>query len=500
MANVIISDVQNLQTTIANSTSLIALVPGNTPQGPYEPTLVSSVQEFTTTFGSVGIPTSPTHDYVKGILASGTRVLFLRIDSGSMQAEGSLDDKVKFTASAAGTDGNKLYCQFTTTNTDPTSSGVISFTVFEAGEGDIIKTIETHTVCSFLASTAADIDRQIFSAIPKIPARSITIELGKDVTADNLKLFETLKTAPVTKADSVQLSGGVDGSEDTVRETLKSDSVNPFLEAGLSDKFTYNFDYITSGEYVDTKEETGIAKNLLMTALSRKECTAILELEMTTKPSEVTSWFRSVLPQLGLDLSYARSATNWVYEDEKWHAGSYSFLKVMGRTYSEALRTLAGTDYATSATNSAFPISESLLLNWQDSSLIGLNPICKIGNFGYVLFGQSTLATPRAGSVKSITDDDVRQMTNRIKKSLLIFSLQTLFKIRSLKTWNEFSSKVSNYLDKFVAEESITSYDLTVSDSTDGETLKVLLAIDLPLAIETIEIEMALTSSNIIFE
>lgn len=500
MANVIISDVQGIRTSVSNSTSLIALVPGNTPQGPYEPTLVSSVQEFNTIFGSVGIPTSPTHDYVTGILTAGTRVLFLRIDSGSKQAEGVLDNKVKFTASAAGTDGNNLYCQFTTTNNDPSSSGVVSFTVFEMGEGEIVKTVETHTVCSFLSSTAADINRQIYTAIPKLLTRNVTVEIMDGVDIDNFKLFETLKKAPVSKTEATQLSGGLDGSEDTVRDTLKSDSVNPFLEAGLSDKFTYDFDYITSGEYVDTKTETGIAKNLLMTALSRKECTAILETEMTTKPEEVTNWFRTILPQLGLDLSYARSATNWVYEDEKWHAGSYSFLKVMGNSYSEVRRTLAGTDYVTGATNSAFPISESLLLNWQDPSLIGLNPVCKIGNFGYVIFGQSTLATPRTGTIRPITDDDIRQMTNRIKKNLLIFSIQTLFKFRSIRTWNEFSSRVANYLDQFVAEESITSYDLTVDNLTEGSTLKVLLAINLPLAIGTIEIEMSLTSTNIIFE
>lgn len=328
----------------------------------------------------------------------------------------------------------------------------------------------------------------------------MTIELDKEVTVEDFKLFETLKTAPVSKTNGTRLSGGVNGSEDTVKSILSSGSVNPFLEAGLSDKFTYNFDYITSGEYVDSIEETGIAKNLLMTALSRKDCTAILETEMTTKPAEITKWFRTTLPQLGLDLSYARSATNWVYEDDDWHAGSYSFLKVMGRSYSETKRTLAGTDFVTSATNSAFQISESLLLNWQDSSLIGLNPICKIGNFGYIIFGQSTLATPRAGSIKSITGDDIRQMTNRIKKNLLLFSIQTLFKFRNVRTWNEFSSRVANYLDKFTAEGSITSYSLTVNSLSEGDVLKVLLSIDLPLAIGTIEIEMSLTSTNIIFE
>lgn len=500
MAKVTISDVQSIRTTIPNSTSLIALVPGNTPQGPYEPTLVNTVQEFTTIFGTVGIPTSPTHDYVKGILGSGTRVLFLRIDSGSRQAEGELPNKIKFTASATGTEGNNLYCQFLTTNTDPSSSGIISFTVFQMDENSIVKTIETHTVCSFISSTVEDVNRQLFDAIPKLSVESVSMEFLEGITAENLHLFETLKTAPVTKENSVQLSGGIDGSEDTVRDVLQSDSVNPFLEAGLSDKFTYNFDYITSGEYVDKKTETGIAKNLLMTALSRKECTAILEIEMTTKPSEVTNWFRTILPQLGLDLSYARSATNWVYEDEKWHAGSYSFLKVMGNSYSEVRRTLAGTDFVSSATNSAFPISESLLLNWQDTALIGLNPICKIGNFGYVIFGQSTLATPRVGPLKSITSDDIRQMSNRIKKNLLVFSLQTLFKYRSIRTWNEFSSRVSNYLNQFVAEESITNYQLTVDNMTEGNVLKVYLIIDLPLPIETIEIEMALTSTNIIFE
>lgn len=498
MANVIISNVQSIQTTVSNSTSLIALVPGNTPQGPYEPTLVSSVQEFDTLFGSVGIPTSPTHDYVRGILASGARVLFLRIDSGSKQAEGSLDDKVKFTASAAGSNGNNIFCQFTTTSTDPSSSGVVSLNVFELGENDVVKTLEVHTVCSFLASTAADIDRQIFTAIPKLATRAVKVEAIEEL--EDFDLFSSLETAPVTSAEAIQLVGGLDGSESTVKDTLASGSVNPFLEAGLSDKFTYNFDYITSGEYVDSKDETAIAKNLLMTALSRKECTAILEMEMTTKPAEVTNWFRNTLPQLGLDLSYARSAANWVYEDEKWHAGSYSFLKVMGRSYSEVKRTLAGTDFATSALNSSFPISESLLLNWQDPSLIGLNPICKIGNFGYVLFGQSTLATPRSGAVKSITDDDIRQMTNRIKKNLLIFSLQSLFKVRSIRTWNEFSSKIASYLEQFVTEKSINTFRLNVDNLTEGDVLKVRLAIDLPLAIGTIEIEMSLTSTNIIFE
>lgn len=497
MANVIISDVQSIQTTVSNSTSLIALVPGNTPQGPFEPTLVNSVQEFNTIFGSVGVPTSPTHDYVRGILSSGTRVLFLRIDSGSKQATGLHKNKIKFTASAAGSEGNNLYCQFTTSNTDPTSSGIVSFTVFELGDEDAIKILEVHTVCSFLASTAADISRQIYAAIPKLATRAVKIEVKDDVVYDNI--FGDLETT-LSKTSACHLADGADGSEDTVRNTLASETVNPFIEAGLSDKFTYNFDYITSGEYVDAKDQTAIAKNLLMTALSRKECTAILETEMTTKPEEVTKWFRTILPQLGLDLSYARSATNWVYEDGKWHAGSYSFLKCMGGSYSEVKRTLAGTDFVTSALNSSFPISESLLLNWQDPSLIGLNPICKIGNFGYVIFGQSTLATPRTGTVKSITDDDIRQMTNRIKKNLLIFSIQTLFKFRNIRTWNEFSSMVASYLEQFVAEGSITSFNLTVDNLTDGNTLKVLLAIDLPLAIGTIEIEMALTSTNIIFE
>lgn len=497
MANITISDTQNIRFNVANSSSIIVLVPGCTYQGPYEPTLVNSVQEFKAIFGEKPVANSPTHNYVCGLLSSGNRVLFLRIDDGGKPAEGTINN-IRVVSSTANDDGNNLNCQFITSNLDPTGKGYIEFVVFKVDSGKPV-ILEKVSVCSFVSSTPESIDRQLFLSIPNLPLKTVYFDLSLDFKEDDVKGMFNGLVDEIGETNAIQLDSGVDGSKTTVIETLSSTTVNPFLEAGLSDKFSYDFDYITSGEYVDSSQSTAIARNLIETALSRKECTAIVEMEMTENALEVTSWYRQSLPQLNLDLSYARSAGNWVYEDDNWHAGSYSFLKALGRNYSETKRTLAGTDFATEATNSAFPISESLLMNWQDPTIIGINPICKIGSFGYVVFGQSTLASPSTGSVKTITDDDIRQLSNRIKKKLFIFSLQTLFKFRGVRTWNEFSSMVINYLRPFVAEGTITDYELTVDDNTDGNVLKISLIIDLPLAINTIEIEMSLTSTNIIF-
>lgn len=541
MPKVIINEIDRTQYNVtSNESDNIVYVPGSATTGPFDkPYLCRSITEFTSLFGIAGPNadelTISSWEYAINLLNSGFPVLFRRI-VGTVSDEGtySLSEK----ASYEFTDTSEpAVTQFTVTAINPGSIGnSISVTVswtYVITEG----TVTTPGSFKLTVNSVTDYEYSVESGVTE---QELNTALGawiEDQVSEVVKF--TVESGFTVNAawnnTTVKLVGGTDPTDSAIMAWLASEAdERSAIFDEISDKDLYDVKFLTlGGKYaeVDNTAEQDVVKALVRIACeARRDCLAVLDLPYTlnyssNKEDEVPTYF-DFLAELDTNpvagTSYACTYDPWFYfrlpiatvesgkttSAEKLVCGSFIFLYELAKS----LRNMnpiwlppAGVNrgLVPEATNAYFEVGSVRAEYWSDQPRY-VNPIRKIRNYGYAIFGQKTLyKVDGSTNVRSAFQDlSVRITANEIKRKIRDISISLSFENNNLKTWNEFRAQLDPYLMSIAADGALDNYKIimdnttTTEDDVNNNTVRGTVIVQIARAAENFNIDFIVTNST----
>ena len=513
MPSITINEKDNtLYNVSQNSSDNIVYVIGASTTGTSEPTLCRNYNEFVAEFGN-SAPENGTYgcawDYATNLLIAGFPVLFQRVTSytNSGGTSVSISDTAKVTltdasepavdqliisAFYAGTYGNGIVV----TITAPT------ITTGTMASGDIVVTIakktksETFVVCTvpedatpITGNDDVTVSKLFFNGITKVPSKLVKFSIAGTLTEDTFEFNEDwVNTAgtPVTfTLGATDDTKGTDPMEidvvtntNTVAYALEQDQ--SFFDV-IKDQDLYDVKFLTlGGKYkIDGND---VIKALVNVAEERKDCIAVLDIAPTVAPvngdtKDITDYFNFV------PSSYATAFEPWAYfqlprdASVKIMPPSFVFLYELAKSIKNGnpiWLAPAGVrrGLVPEMSKGEFEIG-SVIADQLQTNLPYVNPIRKIRNYGYAIFGQRTLYVVNGdftGSVKSAFQDlNVRITANEIKRKIRDISISLTFEGNNLKTWNEFRGQLDPYLTQISADGALDNYKIVMDETTTSE-------------------------------
>jgi len=275
-------------------------------------------------------------------------------------------------------------------------------------------------------------------------------------------------------SDLVKFTGGNDADNDTVLSNISS------IYSKLSDKYLYDFKFITSGGFIDEYDGTNtypIAKAMISLAESRQDCVAIIDPNLSIPSSDIKSYYEN------FNSSYATGYAPWVFmktdtNDSLWMPPSFVFLYTLAKSLGSGnplWNPPAGVNRATVSNiiRPQYEINSALLDEWQntDGSQC-VNPIMKLRQYGYVIYGQKTLyyiVNNDEGLRSALQELGVRLTANEIKRAINTVSIALTFEQNNIRTWNEFRGRLDPFLAQMKAERGLNSYEIIMDETTTSD-------------------------------
>lgn len=503
----------------------IVYVPGNTITGPSEnPVLVTSYDQFINTFGQSGVAGSPTFNYATGILLAGMPILFQRITTNGINSSDSLvksatvpvknKEKDKTIATINERYGGSYGNSLSVTLMKEADQNAVYLRVYYGAANKQIEAVKLVDIESEM--TDEQINAALYNALLTTSFETVTIDIpviDPPTTAENF----TWTPIPESGKTPVAMTGGEDADNTKILETLKMPFGNSSFYSIVTDKYVYDLKFVTSGGYTDQITDTGttpIAVAMDGLAQARKDCVAIADIPFGAIPPtvDVTKFFSAV------DSDYSTAFAPWVYmklnnRESAWMAPSFVFLTTLAASLKNnpIWYPPAGVGRATvtNAVKTEYEIGGAMLSQWQDStSTQAINPIMKLRNYGYVIYGQRTLRMP-TGSDPTIQSAlrslNVRITANEIKKQIFNACIYLTFEQNIQRTWNEFKAQVEPLLFKMQSNRGLTDYQIIMDTTTISETdlaenrIRGIVRVSIVNAVEYFDIGFELEPSNVTF-
>lgn len=517
MPSINIKEIDNtIFSSVENDSDNIVFIPGAAITGPNnEPTLCTSYNEFITKFGSAPVINSATGtswDMATNLLLRGFSVLYYRVvpTSGVAKATADLNGIVVSTDSESG---------------ETTESEVPIGTVTElyggSGGNDLsYRIVKTATSAYFRVYSGAS-HRQIEStwlydlgATEDDDKTAFINAIGTKLTTSYVEVTLTTPAVEFNKVaynaqDSfASMSGGTDATDSAIKAEI------PATFDTIKDKYLYDVKFITSGGYTDpTSTSNGINSAMVALATTRGDCTAFIDVPFGTPSSSVYNYFNG-----NFNTSYAAAYAPWSYmrlevAGTKWMSPSFVFLYTLARSINSGNKIWnppAGVNRATVPTivETEYEIGSGLLDAWQNDSNLCINPIMKLRQYGYVIYGQRTLYNIVNGDsdAKSVLQElGIRLIANEIKKLISNVAISLTFERNNLHTWNEFRGRVEPTLIEMKADGGIIDYQIVMDATTvypsdvSENKIKGVVRVSIARAAEDFEIGFELNDSSVTF-
>ena len=495
-----------------NNSDNVVFVPGPAITGPFDaPVLCESYNDFVSTFGSTppvsDSTTGTAWDYAANLLLAGFPVLFKRIyPSGVSKATavlngldtvGATDVEVAIgtvTEIHGGTGGNLLKYGIVNSN------GYVYFRVFRG-----TTLIENIRLFAKGITDEADVANFVTTIGAKYITQFVEIEFSNPETvgAAIKKLrFDVDGGYP-------SLSGGADAADAAVIALIAASYPD------LTDKYLFDVKFITSGGYCDAADSSmEIVEAMVTLAETRGDCEAFPDVPFGTEKEDVHGYFSA----LNFNSSYNAAYAPWVYmklltNTIKWMPPSFVFLFSLAKSIRSGNKIYdppAGVRRATvpEAVAVEYEIGSGILDQWQNNSSLRINPIMKIRQYGYVIYGNSTLYSavdgdPTASS--SLQELGVRLIANDIKKLINNAAVSLTFERNTIHTWNEFKSIIDPYLKEMKTYGALEDYEVVMDATTtypeviEENTIKGVVRITVARTAENFKIEFELNRSGVTF-
>lgn len=486
-------------------------LPGLATFGPTDRPVLCDSTNFANVFGT-GAPEVAgdiSYNMAASIIKAGFNVLYYRIYPGESPAYAQkpiISNTLTLKAKYPGTFGNKMSIDVNAYSGDKDVNLVLSVKV----DSNLVET---------LSLSLFDMTSSQYYQLVNSDYLDLKSLLSDDATLD------TVKSNLPSKGSTYALTGGRDldegaTSEDALNAAATS-ITNNFLSE-LADPYQYGFDIVLSGGLTRYKDQSGTTKDPVdeaLCSLAEKRGTAIYLVDGSSEWSPT-----SLQTYAGLfDTSYAAVFGPWSYA-QFLNKGTLALVPgsyVMVITWAQSCSVgnplwMAPAGVKRASLGSFFKetkylVGKSILDSWQDHDYVKpdsyqLNPIAKIKQYGYVIYGNSTLLhTKYDGSTSMLQSFSTRVLANLIKSQAFSISLSLQFDQLSSDLFTQFKSLLGVYMDQLKYQDALYDYEivlesgeLTLMDLNE-KRLPIVIRISPSPAVENIDITLEITQSGVNF-
>lgn len=515
--------------TIFNVSSIdsdnIVYVPGSATTGPYDaPVLVGSVSDFTKVFGVNSPSTADDNigsawEYAYYLLNQGLPVLFRRVvpldSSGVVDETKVAKAKVVINSTGetpaeiwraeekfGGTFGNTLRIKLEA-NSNNTAAILKVYRQIVRGNNTYYNLLESIKLVTMAITEGVENTPAYKEALKANFEISGTVGvLETDYIKITVKNLTDFTIAPGFTSDL--FTGGTDAPEADVQANIAD------TYAGLTDKFEYDVKFITAGGYTDAGNSRAIVTAMSSLAEARGDCIFLADIPYATDADDVPTYFSSI------NTSYGAAYAPWAMfrlttSIAKWMPPSFIFLHTCSKYISKSdtmWDAPAGVQRGSvpEIVETEYPISGTTLDAWQNFSVQCVNPIMRLRNYGYTIFGQRTLYQVIDGDEDnraSLQELAVRLTANEVKRLIYNTCIRLTFSQNNLATWNEFRSGIEPTLLSMKANGILDDYSVVMDSTTmtdedvNNNKIKGMVSISVNRAAEEFEIGFELNPSEV---
>lgn len=288
----------------------------------------------------------------------------------------------------------------------------------------------------------------------------------------------------------------------------------------LKDRGLYNIRFITSGAYaLDATTVIG-ARAKLAGQSGRGDAVALVDhAESLTEKSAVQKYFDTL--SLSDNAKFSAGFTPWVHISSSAFKGSASNTLPGSFAYlvafAQSVKTNSAWKSIAGATRGRIPglVEPYVTIKYGEleandfqsrtKGAVGVNPICNINPFGYIIWGNRTLLP--AGSAEIQQDDlvagnflNIRLLTSMISKQVFSTSRNLTFEQNDDILWINYKAGITPLLEKMVKGSGIANYRLLKKKPTKKATLDAVIRITPIEAVEDFNIVIEMSDSTVSVE
>lgn len=486
---------------------LTVLIPGVATWGPYEPTLVNK-DNFSATYGNKIVDSSDlSFIQAASFVEVGINVLFWRQPlPGDAKAYYEFPNLLKINAKYAGSFGNDLKIKIVTLD-----NKVMTFYVYKT-EGNQNVLLE-QLVYNFTDINSVNYYEEVNRTSAYIEVNLLGKIDGSDLLIPN---------------DYLSLADGADGTFDSDAIAIGL-ATNEYCEE-LKDKLMYDFDIIVNGCFgltqvsgeentVNTSELTKVDQLFLDIAGLRGDTIYLIDANKGLSAEELFDYCGLI------NRSYAAAFGPWCASTLLYNGsvrilpGSYAFLIAWGNSLSEGTpiwMAPAGVKRASLGgvvKDTVYPVGSAILEKWQNQETLvstngayKVNPITKLKQYGYVVYGNSTLLkTSFDGKTSMLNQLSCRILSNLIKRRAFDISLTLQFDQLDSEIFAEFKTLLTVFMDQLRYGRALydyaieADYSLLTFDDLNSRRVPVLIRISPNPAAENFDITLEITPAGVSF-
>jgi len=339
--------------------------------------------------------------------------------------------------------------------------------------------------------------------------QTIRITSGTKFTIENVNEYIAESYAPFAR--NTAASGQPDNSNPGIVPTILDNIKNCYQN--YSDPYIYDFDFITTGGFINENfVVTNSAGNVITSAAAIRAESAVVtcksdRLTNEVVPSGITpihagmlelvrtrkdcialadvnpGWRADDLPQYVEYLNESQCAVHspWCYTADPFNNNaltlmppSFVFLytllsNLINSPDSQKWFPPAGVTRATArvVVKPKYEIGSVLLNKWQNNTLARVNPIMKLKNYGYVIYGQYTTYVAIDQFTHSALESlNVRLVSNCVKKQIFNLCLKLAFEPNNSSLWFKFYDGMDKYLLFMKRNDGVYDYRIQMDEST----------------------------------
>lgn len=519
MPKITVNEVDQSRYIAPGSTApLVVLVPGTasfgptfTAENPRTSTFegASDLTAFYTEYGLMPatitngslvapIPGDISFDYVTNLLNKGATVKFFRINEGSYAKTMEIANGVSISAKYTGKLGNYLTVALKSVSIKDKNTGDVNHdlvvTVYRTStlntastEVDISKLNKYNAVESYRVSS--DINSPYYENVSKFEF----IQISNSIVSD---IIDALGNTNQTKAYA--MAGGLDfanaADDGSVSELDIETATTALMEnltkayANFKDPYLFDFDFVVSGGFInDNTSDDGLTfpeyvsqvepmhQAMIELCEVRGDAVALLD-----TPHDMTH-FDVITYRSNINTSYAAMYAPWCSSVSAstgrtiMMPPSYNFLQAIlyGMSSATVENQLwyvpAGVTRASAPfiINPKYEIGSIVLDEFQNNHDYRVNPIMRVRNYGYCVYGNATCQNSISGASNSALESlNVRLISNVIKKTIFAVCCGLSFEYNDSRLWTKFYSQMDTVLTYMKRHFGLYDYKIIMDTTT----------------------------------
>lgn len=428
-------------------------------------------------------------DYVTNLLNKGATVKFYRLNTGSYAQSKSIGD-TKISAKYTGKLGNYLTVAVKPVNVVNKSTGETSkdlvVEVYRTSIANNNKTeidlanlnkfnrVETYRVSDDVNSNYYDnLNNFDYIQLTASDVTAILSELNDKTEFTCYPLFGALDFANASEDGQISELAAEDALSDIVQK-LNDSFIN------YADPYLFDFDFIVSGGFVNSDKDDYAKietthKSMIDLAEKRGDAVALLDTPHDMTDQDVSDYSSKI------NTSYAAIYAPWASVVSAatgrtvMMPPSFNFIMAIlyGMTNSSVENQLwyvpAGVTRASAPfiVNPKYEIGSVILNKFQNDNPWRVNPIMRVRNYGYCIYGNATCQQSVSGAPNSALESmNVRLLANVVKKTIFAVCCGLSFEYNDSRLWTKFYAQMDVVLTYMKRHFGLYDYKIIMDTTT----------------------------------